>query len=283
MRALDVIIPVKNRAIAPCLQSLRRSLMDWELGTYQLLICDGGSTQPDVVAILESWSAAASVTVWSRPDPGFNKAALINWGLRHSEAETILVSDADILWTSPAIAALLSALAETPTALCPIAQVQETDPQASALARPRYGYHVYPSPQGMTVGVERVDPTEGRPRDRPGCGLVAARRQTWWQLGGYKEQFQGWGWEDQDLLMRAELLGIPLRAVGCVTHQSHPDALRNRFHGDQLPQHTRDRNLQRCLEGLRRGELWGDLTRGPHPPPPTIQVEWPAHLSPGTR
>jgi glycosyltransferase involved in cell wall biosynthesis len=253
---LDIIIPLKDRPVLACVESLRQSLVDWNTGAYQIWICDGGSTQSEIVDTLTHLAHGDDVTVLSRPDAGFNKAALMNEGLRHAPRETVLVSDADILWNAAAIESLLTALTETPTALCHIAQVNETEPQTSALSRPRYGYRLQPTAQGVTVVVEQVTP---RPDHRPGCGLVAARRETWQQLGGYKEQFQGWGWEDQDLLMRAELLGVPLRSAGCVLHQSHTDALRNPFHDHQTPQATRDLNLLRCLAGLQRGELWGNL------------------------
>lgn len=267
---LAVIIPLKDRPVAACVESLRQSLADWEPGTYHLWLCDGGSTQPEVLDTLAMGARAKEMTVLSCPDPGFNKAALINKGLRHTQGKTVLVSDADILWNAVAIEALLMTLAQTPSALCHIAQVNETAPQTPALSRPRYGYHVEHTAQGVVV---RVEPVAPRPHYRPGCGLVMARWETWQTLGGYKEQFQGWGWEDQDLLIRAELLGISLRTAGAVLHQSHTDALRNCFHGYQSPQTTRDLNLRRCLKHLQQGNLWGDLglpTETTTPPIPLI-------------
>ena len=267
---LAIVIPLKDRPVTACVESLRQSLADWEPGTYHLWLCDGGSTQPEMVDALATMAIWDEVTVLSYPDPGFNKAALINQGLRHAQGETVLVSDADIVWNEAALNALLATLAETPTALCHVAQVNETTPQTPALARPRYGYRVERTAQGVTVRVESVTP---RPDHRPGCGLVAARRETWQKLGGYKEPFQGWGWEDQDLLIRAEILGIPLRAAGSVLHQSHGDDLRNRFHGHQPPQITRDLNLRRCLTSLQQGELWGSL--GPpsaNTAPPMVRI-----------
>jgi len=273
---LTIIIPLKDRPVTDCVKSLRQSLADWEPGTYHLWLCDGGSTQQEVVEALTTMAIWDEVTVLSYPDPGFNKAALINQGLRHALGETVLVSDADIVWNAAALNALLTTLAETPMALCYVAQVNETTPQTPALSRSRYGYRVERTDQGVTVKIEPIMP---RTDHRPGCGLVAARRKTWQTLGGYREPFQGWGWEDQDLLIRAELLGIPLRAAGSVLHQSHADDLRNRFHGHQPPQITRDLNLRRCLASLQQGELWGSL----NPPsattmPPMVRIVVPDFL-----
>lgn len=267
---LAIIIPLKDRPVMACIESLRQSLAGWKPDTYHLWLCDGGSTQIDVADTLAHLAKGNDVTVLSSPDPGFNKAALINQGLRHALGETMLVSDADILWNAAALNALLATLAETPTALCHIAQVNEMTPQTPALSRPRYGYRVERTAQGIIVKIEPVTP---RPDHRPGCGLVVAQGETWQKLGGYKEPFQGWGWEDQDLLIRAELLDIPLRAAGCVLHQSHADDLRNYFHGHQPPQITRDLNLRRCLASLQQGDLWGSL--GPPSAttaPPAVQI-----------
>lgn len=253
---LAIVIPLKDRPVIACVESLRQSLADWERGTYHLWLCDGRSTQPDVADTLAHLAQSNDVTVLSYPDPGFNKAAMINQGLRHALGETVLVSDADIVWNETAINTLLATLTANPTSLCHVAQVNETIPQTLALSRPRYSYWIERTDQGITV---RVESATLQPDHRPGCGLVAARWETWQKLGGYKEQFQGWGWEDQDLLIRAELLGIPIQAVGCVLHQSHADDLRNRFHGHQLPHATRDLNLRRCLASLQQGELWGSL------------------------
>lgn len=270
MPSLDIVIPVKNRAIADCITSLR------QLGdrAQTLWICDGGSTDPDTVATLTQWTSTAAIKVLHCPMQAFNKAILLNAGIAQSQADLILVSDADILWNAEAIAALLSTLDRHPHAICHIADVVETKPTSVALTRQRYGYRITQTGGKYQVTLQVVS---SRLRQRPGCGLVCARRTTLRQLGGYKACFQGWGWEDQDLLMRAQLMDIPVLAAGQVVHQSHPEALRNQFYRGLAPTLTRDRNITTCLRSLQQGHLWGDLSPRPRTsqPVPKIQVQWP--------
>lgn len=270
MPSLDVVIPVKNRAIADCIASLR------QLGdrVQTLWLCDGGSTAPDTVTTLAQLASSATIKILHRPMQAFNKAVLLNAGIVQSPADLILVSDADILWNAEAIAALRSTLDRHPQAICHIADVVETRPTNVALTRQRYGYRITQTGGTYQVTLQVVS---SRLPQRPGCGLVCARRTTLLKLRGYKACFQGWGWEDQDLLMRAQLMDIPVLAAGQVVHQSHPEALRNQFYGGLAPTLTRDRNITTCLRSLQQGHLWGDLSpRSSTPQPvPKIQVQWP--------
>jgi glycosyltransferase involved in cell wall biosynthesis len=271
MSTLDVIIPVKDRAIADCIASLL-SLTDC---LHHLWICDGGSTQLAVTSTLARLELCESVTVVRRNQPTFNKAALLNAGIRQARADWILVSDADILWTGTEIAALAECLQAHPDALCHIAHVSETDPAAIALSRPRYRYRLQKQQAAYHLTLEQTNPQRDQ---RPGYGLVCAHRNTFFRLGGYKESFVGWGWEDQDLLIRAGLLEIPILSTGAVGHQSHTDGIRNQFHGSAPPMVTRDRNILHCLQAIQRGELWGDLGLPGAQPMPLVQVEIPAAL-----
>lgn len=79
--------------------------------------------------------------------------------------------------------------------------------------------------------------------------LICTTRSTLVSIGGYKQIFTGWGWEDQDLLIRAKLLGIKIASDGKVIHLSHDDTKRNRYCNIQ-PSQTRDRNIIACLSSL---------------------------------
>jgi hypothetical protein len=54
-------------------------------------------------------------------------------------------------------------------------------------------------------------------------GRIAIRRDDFLMLGGYDESFQGWGFEDFDLVIRARRLGL----VPKVHHQRHALALQH--------------------------------------------------------
>lgn len=270
--ALDVVIPVKDRSeILLCARSLLAS------GSIrQVIVCDGGSTDAQCLEGLNQLRQQG-VCVLTIPHSGFNKSKLINQGILQSRSEFVLVSDADIVWNRAALNALLEASAGDRT-ICHIRDVEESEPQSNSLRRDRYTYSINSSAEGRLVSVAIDAP---QPNKRPGCGLICARRSTLLELGGYKEIFRGWGWEDQDLLIRATLLGMQICTAGSVLHLSHTDAKRNCHHANLTPQQTRNQNIVTCLNDLAAGHLWGHLTGAiaPSSIPCRIRVQYPAALT----
>lgn len=250
--AIDVIIALKDRAeVEKCVRSLLQVQT-----VAKVIICDGGSSDRYMIAILQALEQYERICIARFPDSGFNKARLLNQGILQATSEYILISDADILWNTSAIEAMLGCVMARSNILCHIQQVQESDSNSIALQRDRYTYQIH---QNTTTAFVEVVPGKQQADYRPGCGLICARRNTLLKLGGFKELFQGWGWEDQDLLIRAELLGIQVSINGEVTHLSHTDEKRNRYHDHLQPQQTRDRNIVTCLKALADGNLLGDL------------------------
>ncbi|MEO0826301.1 MAG: glycosyltransferase [Cyanobacteria bacterium J06639_16] len=268
---VDVIIPLKDRrTVVSCVTQL----LALKGAIDTIWLCDGGSSDAELLADLERLKGQPKVRVLPSPmisgkvpqkglcQPweaiaGFNKATLINRGIAQANAEFLLVSDADILWPATAIEALLTAVQAEPDSIAYVQTVQESNPQSDSLRRSRYRYRLYRETDRVTIAIETVPP-QSDPQ-RPGCGLICARRHTLLQLGGYKDCFRGWGWEDQDLLMRAELLGFSIITAGAVTHLSHSDACRNQFYPGMEPTQSRDRNILTCLTQLQARQVLGSL------------------------
>jgi len=191
------------------------------------------------------------------PRPGFNKSYLINQGILQTTSEYLLVSDADIFWNAGAINALLQEVSTQNETICSINEVQESNPASVSLRRERYTYQITLGAGAAKVEILPVSPANTQLR--PGCGLICARKTTLLKLGGYQECFHGWGWEDQDLLIRARLLGVQIQVVGRVIHISHRDEQRNQHFHHLPPSETRNRNIMICLNQLANGKLLGDL------------------------
>ncbi|MEC4804624.1 MAG: glycosyltransferase [Jaaginema sp. PMC 1079.18] len=270
MSAVDVIIPVKNRPLMACV----RSLLNLRQSIRKIIICDGGSTQPEILNTLATFASNSSIQVIHYPITAFNKAVLINQGIRQAQAETLLISDADIVWNPTAFIALIETIKSQPRSICHIENVVESDGKNQALARQRYHYFIQSSSIINAEKMVIIQKSKTSLKNRPGCGLVCARRETFWQLGGYKEIFQGWGWEDQDLLIRAEVLDIPILQAGQVLHLSHSDESRNQFFNHSQPQITRDINIKACVTSLQNQQLLGDLNSfAQHDTLPKVKVE----------
>ncbi|MBD2464740.1 glycosyltransferase [Oscillatoria sp. FACHB-1407] len=258
--ALAVIIPIKDRLeISQCVASL----LSIE-GVDRVVVCDGGSTEPRCVAALHSLRHLPRVDVLHLPIAGFNKSWLINQGIQYTteQEEILLISDADIVWNAVTIEQLITTVTTHSNTIACVQHVIESNPTAVSLRRDRYTYRMQTTATEVIVEIVPIQlETQGFSQvgDRPGCGLICARRDTVLQLGGYKEQFQGWGWEDQDLLIRASILGMTIQGCGTVLHLSHDDTTRNQHWGGLEPSHTRNCNIVACVRSLAHQELLGDL------------------------
>ncbi|MBD1909057.1 MULTISPECIES: galactosyltransferase-related protein [unclassified Leptolyngbya] len=278
MTVFDVIIPVKARpSVVLCIQSLLSS--KW---INRILVCDAGSASGGSEALAQlnevSLHNVENVDVFHFPMSGFNKAKLINNGLLAATAEFVLISDADILWNQETLEALHSKTVSQHQTICCVADVQESNSNTLALSRDRYTYSITHDSHITQLKIEPV--RELGPSKRPGCGLLYAQRATLLSLGGYKEFFRGWGWEDQDLLIRAQLLGIEVTSAGEVIHLSHDDHHRNQFHHSLSPGDTRNYNILIAAAALAQHQFRGNLATLDYPflEPQNLQIDLPYAL-----
>lgn len=252
----EVIIPVKNRSeVEQCIRSLMPPKNPDRNRIERVIICDGGSSDRDCLSMLKNLAKWEKVQILSYPIPQFNKSHLINQGILHSRAEYLLISDADIIWDAVTLNELLDRVRVQENAIACVKNVTESDPHAEVLQRDRYTYEVQIKDKIASVKIVREKAKDIQ--DRPGCGLICTRKSTLISLGGYKEIFQGWGWEDRDLLMRAELLGFEICWRGTVTHLSHSDSLRDRGKFNSITK-TRNVNILTSIRSLTQS-LQGNL------------------------
>ena len=105
------------------------------------------------------------------------------------------------------------------------------------------------------------------------CGRVALRREEFIRLGGYNENLQGYGFEDTNLLERAQRLG--LRTIGLSSAYAacleHSDAERTINYANKSTLEGRESNLKiaraEMTDGYyaNSGRAWGDLEAVPPP------------------
>lgn len=272
--ALEAIVAVKDRVeVEQCIESLL-SIKSID----RITICDGGSTDAQCIVSLQKLAKLCDrISILSFPVTGFNKSRLLNYAIAHSTRELLLISDADIIWNEGAINKLKSKVASN--TICSVRDVEESQPQSVSVKRDRYTYNIQIANNIASI---EIVPWPLHSGDlRPGCGLICTLKSTLISLGGYKEIFTGWGWEDQDLLIRAKLLGIKIDRDGKVIHLSHDDTKRNRYCNNFQPSQTRNRNIIASLSSLSQGVLLGNLpTKTLNPPKPyTITFELPDSLT----
>lgn len=255
--AVDIVIPVKDRAtVLRCISTLLLQMKLVEaFNIGRILLCEGGSSEQDCLEQIHAVAKMPHVEVVNCRHVGFNKGWLLNQGIRLATAQIVLISDVDILWNAAALSELCQA-AYFSECFYHVQHVEESEADTAAVKRSRYAYKILQT--ASTPTVEIYDAPINRTY-RPGCGLICVRRSLLQQVGGYRHCFRGWGWEDQDLLIRAQILGHAVEALGRVMHLSHSDTARNQFDGQRAPQESRDRNISLCLDELAAGRLLGDL------------------------
>lgn len=248
-RIVDVVIPISRREeVVSCILSLLKSK---EL-VRRILICEGSfSSQPYHSSEV---FRDPRVRLIRHPLEHFNKSTLINQGLRESSGPLVLVSDADILWNNDTIVSLVEHCRKS-KAFMYVRRVLETDEKSSDIVRARLRPAITRDGSRYIV---RIENDSCLPSERPGCGLVMAKRQSWHEVGGMKECYSSWGWEDLDLLARAKILGFKIDCIGQVCHMSHGDEKRNLFPRTTV-ESSRSANIVTFLKEVRAGRIWGDI------------------------
>jgi hypothetical protein len=141
---------------------------------------------------------------------GFNKSRLFNAGVAAARAEIVLLHDADILVPRNYVACILDRLRAGSEAVSPIRFLFYLDRQAS---------HEFAASGGMhgPANVESV-------RQNFAGGSIAILKAVYESLGGYDEEFCGWGGEDVEFFDRLAGCRMFLGSYAPAVHLWHSDA-----------------------------------------------------------
>lgn len=253
---LDVVIPVSER---PEVAATLFSLFSCGSLVRKVIVIDASQSGAHASELSGLFPGEDRLVLLSRPRAIFSKSVALNAGLSYCEAEFVLVSDADVVWSGATIAAMYAKL-EGAAHFCHVSHVEETDRGDITVKRKGYSYRLeFDGKEPQLTILRRVI----RPARREGPGLVLARLSDWHHIGGYVEGFKGWGWEDMDLLIRAELLGRQITRAGRILHLSHSDQRRQSRSGID-PVSSRNANIAMSLRRIAAGNHLGDMkSHGP--------------------
>jgi hypothetical protein len=155
----------------------------------------------------------------------FNKSAAINIGATQATLDSLLICDADVCLTQETLTAFSIGV--------------------------KHGWAM--SPKYVT---ESSDYTH-----RPAPGIVCVDKQDFVGIKGYCSEFQGWGFEDHDFLVRLKRSGVVVTYSGSGNHTSHDDAERvaNYYSPDRLQ--MRETNLLLYEKRMSSNEAAGTLLK----------------------
>lgn len=158
----------------------------------------------------------------------FNKARAQNIGASHARERTLFFCDCDILLSKDIVRDLYTVVRSSDKVFATVAGVIETIPnarQAHHLERFGYTLHLKTADGNELTIIDHEEDAETGARQAP--GLLIVNKEHFVAIRGYNGGFEGWGWEDQDMIARLTLkLGLFRHQSGIFKHISHDDAAR---------------------------------------------------------
>lgn len=195
---LSVIIPVRNRSgqrADNCLRSLRWQTLDAD--GVEIILSDFGSEPAEREALAAIAERHRARVIYTATDELWNRSRALNLGIQAAGAPRVVCTDIDMLFS--------------PTFLQTVAQsIDEHDGEALVVCRCRDLPESVPE---KAWAEEDYPGLEARSTMRKAMGTGAcqgARRSFFEAVRGYDERYVFWGFEDKDMVSRAERAGLSL-------------------------------------------------------------------------
>lgn len=219
---VSVIIPTYNRC-----QLLEQTLLQMTrqtvpAGMFEVVVSDDGSDDA-TKAVVDSYADRLAISYTYQEDLGFRAALARNAGAGLATGEIFVFLDSDALPGPGFVAAHVEA---------------HVDPDVHAVAGYAYGYNPAGGMPGLTEALASAPPEdvvarlggEDGMRDMRQDSLVeygfdlnrcplpwirfwpmncSIRSADFWAVGGFNEDFEGWGLEDNEFAFRMHQKGIP--------------------------------------------------------------------------
>jgi glycosyltransferase involved in cell wall biosynthesis len=255
---LSVLIPWYQRD--ELAQTLAANALSFRAVEAEVLILNCGGEGGRLTELIRA-SSAAAVRQIDISAGRFNKSLALNLGLELSRSDYIFTLDADIILLDDCLREARAVLGEG--CFSTIEWVYESEPDAHDSAQ--VARDAAPRSAGNSIlelrfrNGARVEHQLSR-RDASGNryaspGLLLARKSDLLGIQGYNSQLKGWGWEDDDVLVRLQYTrGLKRVLKGRARHLTHGDDRRvfdsSRAQSDQA-------NFIKCCWNYNRGNFAG--------------------------
>jgi glycosyltransferase involved in cell wall biosynthesis len=249
----DIIIPVYQRT---GIESQIYRIKKLNRPPSNIIVVDGGSNLPETIKELINITKKSLAKILIHPEKP-NRSKLINAGAKSIKSPYILISDCDIEWTDEAIGKMLEQ-AKT-GAVCHTELVIDSEKNEEADILYRIGYKIHRRNKNKSVFDFEIHPVLANKKMREGPGLVLISSDSFFRTGGLLEDLFGWGWEDQDFLIRCTLANLKIKKAGKVWHcTNYKEEYRN--WGLNLPTKiSRLNNLIKSATRMSKGNFRGSV------------------------
>jgi GT2 family glycosyltransferase len=173
-----VVVPVRNRPdlLQSCLRSLQAQ--DWPSDSYEIFVCDDGSTSNMAAAAAEFRRGLPRVSLLHQPPKG--PAVARNMGVRATRADILICLDSDVICSQDFLKKLISAMQSHPDWVAAEARIEPIEAEEGPL---------WDAPECQTGG-------------RYHTAAIAYRRDALLRAGGFDETFPLAACEDVELAVR---------------------------------------------------------------------------------
>jgi len=190
----------------------------------------------------------------------FNLSATRNIGAHHASHDVLFFCDCDVLIDYAIVKNNLDTLAKQDNIFINPEGVLETDGGRFKKTGKIIGVRMSLAltfDDGRAIEI----PTQSINREkstRAAKGLLFIRKPMLLAINGYNSGFEGWGWEDSDLVIRLQAaLGAKQIVNGFFTHLSHDDEERIQYYEIQDRQKTNRAAYEAGLERYDQGNFLG--------------------------
>lgn len=193
---LSVIIPVRNRSgirADNCLRSLRWQTLD----DVEIVLSDFGSSDEERAGLAAIASRHEARIVYTATDALWNRSRALNLGLQAATAPMAVCTDIDMLFS--------------PTFLEEVVRgIEDHDGEALVVCRCRDLPQSVPERAWEASDYPELE-RQSTFRQAMGTGACqGAPRSFFERVRGYDERYVYWGFEDKDMVSRAERAGLSL-------------------------------------------------------------------------
>lgn len=190
----------------------------------------------------------------------FNKSCAQNIGAGHTSKPLLFFCDCDIIVDPKTILELAREIEQREKTFVTIETVRETSNEVQGKRNHIVGegYELYlRTADGRELNIfHRGKDLEKGTRMAP--GLLLVKRSDFISIGGYNSDFEGWGWESQDIIARL-VLGAGLTRVNCgeAMHITHDEESRIAHARNSDRFENRDKMYREALANYDAGDFTG--------------------------
>ena len=193
--------------------------------------------------------------------PNFNKSIAQNIGAKYTTKPYIFFCDCDIIFPTGLIKELLDLLRKDSNSFLTVAQVKETEVNsrnAKNITSISYNLELKIK-DGTTICIKDSEENSlDGIRNAP--GLLMVKRSDFEKINGFNSEFDGWGWEDQDVICRLVLYAkLKYLTFGMASHISHNDNVRMKLYTQKYNNrwHSRDVMFRKALNNYDEENFMG--------------------------